>query len=59
MADAMLLRRSLTLAEIINLLENPEETVSSIPFRPKGGSLYTFKPENPAKKNDWKADGHS
>ena len=67
MAEAMLhsldvsLRKetSLNAEEILNMLTEPSETVSNIPFRPKGGSLYIFKPETPLKRNDWKADGHS
>lgn len=68
MAEAMLhsteqideRQSSLTSEEILNLFnDNEAETVTSIPFRPKGGSLYIFKTTNPNKRNDWKADGHS
>ena len=65
MAEAMLRcknttkRISLTAAEVLHYLKYPEETVSTIPFRPKGGSIYIFRPDHPSKINDWKADGHS
>ena len=49
----------LSTAEIVEKLTEPKDTVLSIPFRPKGGSLYTFYPATPAKNDDWKADGHS
>ena len=30
-----------------------------VPFRPKGGDIYVFKPDNAFELNNWVADGHS
>ena len=49
--DALGISRLLTLF-------NYEETVSEIPFRPKGGDIFTFK-NTAGRKDDWKADGHT
>ena len=43
---------SLSVAEVVHYLNDPEETVSTIPFRPKGGSLYIFRPKS-SKQNSW------
>lgn len=51
-------RPTLNLCEVLDLFQS-NETVGSIPFRPKGGQIFVFKPGVPSKKNDWKADGHS
>ena len=29
-----------------------------VPFRPKGGEIYVYKPNDPAQQRDWVADGH-
>ena len=28
------------------------------PFKPKGGEVYVFRPDNQAEINDWVSDGH-
>ena len=30
----------------------------TVPFRPKGGEVYVFRPDDPAEINDWVSDGH-
>ena len=29
----------------------------TVPFRPKGGEVYVFRPDDPAEINDWVSDG--
>ena len=30
----------------------------TVPFRPKGGEVYVFRPDDPAEINDWVSDDH-
>ena len=30
----------------------------TVSFRPKGGELYVFRPDDPVEINDWVSDGH-
>ena len=30
----------------------------TVPYRPKGGEVYVFRPDDPAEINDWVSDGH-
>ena len=31
---------------------------NKLPFQPKGGQIFLFKPTSSTEKEDWKADGH-
>ena len=30
----------------------------TVPFRPKGGKVYVFRPDDSSEINDWVSDGH-
>ena len=30
----------------------------TVPFRPKGGEVYVFRPDDSSEINDWVSDGH-
>ena len=32
--------------------------LKKVPFRPKGGEVYVFRPDDPAEINDWVSYGH-
>ena len=54
MAEAMLHVKdfkqiSLTAVEVLELLQNSEETVLTIPFRPKG-NIFVFRPDDPSSR---------
>ena len=55
--NAFLRQSSLSAKEILESFEF-DETVTDVPFRPKGGSLYIVKTTEKTMK-DWKADGYS
>jgi hypothetical protein len=48
---------SLSLQEIVAFLQSDKAT-NLVPFRPKGGEVYLFKPTKPQCKSDWRADGY-
>ena len=49
----------LKLQDALNImLEHEDHGISAIPFRPKGGQVFVFKPSDALHKDDWKADGH-
>ena len=54
-----LIRKSpLSSVEILDFFKS-KDTVSTIPFRPKGGQVFIYKTDVSNKRNDWKADGHA
>ena len=49
----------LKIQEALNImLANEDSGISALPFRPKGGQVFVFKPLDSNSKDDWKADGH-
>ena len=47
----------LTTREVLDWF-NSVNVENKLPFRPKGGQIFLFKPLHPIEKDDWKADGH-
>ena len=48
----------LSLSQALEILEGDGSGSSTIPFRPKSGEVYLFKPNGYINRNDWRADGY-
>jgi len=49
---------ALPLEEVLSLLNSEEHPGSgAVPFRPKAGEVYIFKPGGKINRDDWRADG--
>lgn len=49
--------KSLELSKVVHLMKTREGT-NKIPFRPKAGDVYLYKPTSLVHKDDWRADGY-
>ena len=45
-------------ASLVDHLFLYHKCTKTMPFRPKGGEVYTYRPDDPKLLKDWLADGH-
>lgn len=51
---------AITTQEALGLITTDDDgkITTEMPFRPKGGEVYVFRPETTTMANDWRSDGH-
>ena len=52
------INRPLELSQVIDILTSDETPSTQVPFRPKAGDVYFYKPGGKIRKDDWRADGY-